>query len=192
MNGRPSSTVSRRQAWGRRGGHSSPVRAAPSCLLVVLLASPQPAEGQARRAPLFAAPSGAEALPRLPAPLEIPQARERRAPTVLSGMATGLLIGAVGAPVTGLFGEASPAAMAAVGGGAGLVAGGSVAALGRRHAMNVGRGAAIGFLPGAVVGAALGGATFSHEAAPIVWGLILGVPTAVAGGVVGGRFPRPP
>lgn len=192
MNGRRSPTVSRRRARARRGGPSAPVRAAPSCLLVMLLTSPQPAEGQARRAPLFAAPSGAEALPRLPAPIEIPQARERRAPTVLSGMATGLLIGAVGAAVTGLVGDASPAAMAAVGGGVGAVAGGTVAALGRRHAMNVVRGAALGFLPGAVVGAALGGATFSHEAAPIAWGLILGVPTAVAGGVVGGRFPRRP
>jgi hypothetical protein len=117
--------------------------------------------------------------------IEIEPLREK--PTIESGLGLGFWIGAVAAPLTGLVAGAGPAAMVVVGGGAGLVAGGTVAAIGQNNSMNFGRGFSIGLLPGAAAGA-LVGATFSHPVAPLLWGSILAIPSALAGGIVGALF----
>jgi hypothetical protein len=113
-------------------------------------------------------------------------------PTIASGLGLGFVIGGVAGPIAGLVGEASPVAMVIVGGGVGLVAGGTVASVGQKHRMNFGRGFLLGVVPGAVVGAMVGATTFSHPAAPIVWGSLVSIPSALAGGIIGARFAEAP
>jgi uncharacterized protein YcfJ len=111
-------------------------------------------------------------------PLDVTNPESTGRPNVLTGAALGALVGGVVGPIAGQLGGADVLAAAIIGGGAGAISGGIVVGL---RFENVGEGAVIGFLPGFAIGALLGAASFPNSSAPLLWGIIFGIPTSAAG-----------